>query len=91
MREYIFTEDDRRRLTRWLETGEEDQVTRNLFVQIRRSVPSLAEDMDLLLRVVKAMQRLRRWRGYVTGRGEFGSALRRGESALTRARRGAAT
>ena len=83
MREYILTEDDHRRL-RWLEKGEEDQTTRNLFVKIRRSLSQLRTDLDLILDVIRELKRQRRWRGRITGSSEFGSALRCAESSLTR-------
>ena len=88
MRTFIFTERDRRLLRRWLESGEEDGETRKLFTGIRQSTPQLAEDIDLMLRVIRELRRRRRWWGRITNRSEFGSALRRAESALTRARKG---
>ena len=91
MRAFIFTERDRRLLRRWLESGEEDGEARKLFTGIRQSVPQLAEDVDLMLRVIRELRRMRRWRGRITGRSELGSALRRAESALTRVGRGRRT
>ena len=49
-RTYILTEDDRRRLNRWLETGEEDKTPNNLFTTMRRSLPTLRDDMLLIIR-----------------------------------------
>lgn len=91
MRAFIFTERYRRLLRRWLEIGEGDGEIRKLFTGIRQSVPQLAEDVDLMLRVIRELRRRRRWRGRITGRSELGSALRRAESALTRVRRGRRT
>ena len=56
LRKYIFTDRDRERLRRWLETGEEDDSTRNLFVNIRRELPRLNSDLDLLLRTAKKLR-----------------------------------
>jgi len=91
VRSYIFTEWEEEKLEEWLRDGTEDQSTRDLLSKIRRGFPGLAEDMELLFRTIRAMQRRGRWWGRITARSEFGSALRRAESALTRARRGAAT
>jgi len=38
LQRYIFTENDRERLLKWLDEGEEDQQTRNLFSQIRKNI-----------------------------------------------------
>ncbi len=91
MRRYIFTERERSLLREWIESGEEGQETRNVLSWIRHGWPDLAEDMTLLFTVIDRMMRLHRWRGYTTRGSEFGSALRRAESALMRARRGVAT
>ena len=91
MRRFIFTKRERELLSTWLETGEEDNETRKLFSRIRKGFQEMAEDMELMFAVIRALMRRRRWRGRITGRTEFGSALRRAESALTRTRRGAAT
>ena len=88
MRRYIFTKRERRLLREWIEEGEETQETRKVLSWIRKGFPQLAEDMSLMFETIRAMQRRRRWRERITGRGEFGSALRRAESALTRAKRG---
>ena len=88
MRAFIFTERDRRLLRRWLESGEEDGETRKLFTGIRQNISQLAEDVDLMLRVIRELRRRHRWWGRITGRSEFGSALRRAESALARVGRG---
>ena len=86
MRRYIFTDWERRLLEEWLEDGAENQSARDLLSKIRQGWPILAEDMTLLFEVIRAMQRRRRWRGRMTKGSEFGLALRRAESALTRAR-----
>ncbi len=91
MRRYIFTDRERRLLEAWIETAEESQETRNVLSWIRQGWPGLADDVTLLFKVVRTMMKRRRWRGYATGGSEFGSALRRAESALTLARRGADT
>jgi hypothetical protein len=87
MRRYIFTERERRLLEEWMEAGEETGETRKVLSWIRKGFHGLAEDVDLMLRVIRVMQRRRRWRGRITSRNEFGSALRRAESALSRVRR----
>ena len=91
MRKYIFTDRERRLLEEWIEEGAENQQTRIVLSWVRKNWISLEEDMELLFKVVRKMQGQQRWWGRVTGRSEFGSALRRAESALTRARRGAST
>ncbi len=91
MRRFIFTERERELLKKWLVTGEESNETRKLLTRIRKGFPDLAEDMEIMFAVIRELMRRRRWRGRVTGGSEFGSTLRRAESALTRARRGGAT
>jgi hypothetical protein len=91
MRRFIFTDRERGLLEAWLTEGVENQQTRIVLSWVRRNWISLEEDMTLLFKVVRKLQDQQRWWGRVTGRSEFGSALRRAESALTRARRGATT
>ena len=91
MRKFIFTERERRLLRKWLETGEENGETLKVLSWIRKRWPMLAEDMTLLFETIKAMQRQQRWRERMTKDSEFGSVLRRAESALTRAKRGRTT
>jgi hypothetical protein len=90
MRRRIFTEAERRCLERWLREDVETQLTLTTLSRIRREWPNLAEDLELLFKAIRKMQRLRRWRGR-RRLDEFGSALRCAESALTRARRELAT
>jgi hypothetical protein len=61
MRSYVFTELERRRLREWLETGEEDQGTRELFMLMRRNAPQLIKDMKLLILMSKKLRGLNRW------------------------------
>ena len=61
LRKYIFTDRDRERLRRWLETGEEDDSTRNLFVLVRRGLPRLSSDLDLLVRASKKLRKENRF------------------------------
>ena len=91
MRRRKFTEAERGCLETWLEEGVERPITLTTLSRIRKGWPGLAEDMDLMFRAIRKLQRLRRGRGRVTGGSEFDSALLRAGSALTRARRGAAT
>jgi hypothetical protein len=89
VRRYIFTDRERKLLRGWMETGEESQGTMNVLSWIRQGFPLLAEDMDLLFKAIRTMQRRHVWRGYATRRSEFGSALRRARSSLNRVRGGA--
>jgi hypothetical protein len=91
MRRFIFTSRDRRLLEAWIAGEEETQDMRKILSQIRKGWPLLAEDVELLFKTIEVMMRRERWRERMTGGSEFGSALRRAESGLTRARRGAAT
>ena len=91
MRGYIFPENEREMLENWLETGEINQELMNLFTKIRDKTPALRRDMHLLLAVLRKKNTEKRGRGYVSRETEFGSALRRAESALIRTRRGTAT
>jgi len=91
VRRFILTDRERRLLERWIEDEEEDQQTRIVLSWVRRNWSTLADDMTLMFETIRVMMRRKRWRGRMTGRSEFGSALRRAESALTRVRRGAAT
>ena len=91
MRRFIFTDRDRRLLEAWIAGEEETQDMRKLLSQIRKGWPLLAEDMELLFKTIEVMMRRKRWRERLIGRSEFGSALRRAESGLTRVKRGAAT
>jgi len=91
MRHYVFTDRDRRLLKAWIAGEEETQDTRKLLSQIRKGWPRLAEDVEILFETIDAMMGRKRWRGRATGGSEFGSALRRAESGLTRSRRGGAT
>jgi len=65
MRRFILTPDDRNRLLTWLKTGEENQVTKNLFTAIRMSFPQLISDMKLLILVRKKLSSEGRWRGRI--------------------------
>ena len=51
MRSYIFSDMERWRLRRWLESGEGDAKTRKIFVQVRRSLDGLTGDVGLLVEV----------------------------------------
>ena len=91
MRKFIFTDRERRLLERWLEEGEETGETLKVFTWIRANTSPVREDVELMLRVIRELKKRRRWRGRIRDRSEFGSALRRAESALTRARSARAT
>ena len=91
VRRRIFTEAERECLERWLEEGVEKPITLTTLSRIRKGWPGLAEDMTLLFKAVRRLQRLKRWRGRTTGGTGFGSALRLAESALTRSKNAGAT
>ena len=44
MNSKILTNEERRRLKRWLTSGEEDQVLRNLFKRLRKSIPDACDE-----------------------------------------------
>lgn len=77
MRSYILTDNDRKRLIRWLLEDEEDQQTRNLFTQIRRDLQDINTDVELLLLVVRKLQACGRWDRRLSSRDEFGRVLKR--------------
>ena len=56
MRGYIFTDNERRRLRKWLETREEDTTTRSIFVNIRRNLNRITDDVGLLTDVAKMLR-----------------------------------
>ena len=91
MRRYIFTDRERRLLEQWIDSEMESQATKDLLTKIRKGWPRLAEDLILLFSTVRTMMSRQKWRGYATRSSEYGSALRRAESALTRLRKGGAT
>ena len=55
MRGYLFTDRDRERLRLWLKSGVEDDGTRMLFVGVRRSMDRIANDVELLVAVVRRL------------------------------------
>ena len=75
MRQYILTDNDRRRLLEWLESGKEDQVTYNLFTQIRKSFPRLVKDIRLLLIVRRRLNSQGRWKGRIRVPSDFKNSL----------------
>jgi len=64
MRKYIFTDLERRKLRRWLETGEETQDLRNIFVDLRGSLDRVVGDVDLMVAVARRL----REKGRIAGR-----------------------
>ena len=91
VRRYIFTDRERELLRGWMETREESQATMNVLSWIRQGFPLLAEDLELLFKVIRTMQRRHVWRAYATRGSELGSALRRARSSLNRIRGSATT
>ena len=61
MRRYVLTEKERRKLSIWLETGEEDKFTRNVFSTLRASLPRLIDDILLIIKTRKKLKRKKRW------------------------------
>ena len=61
MRSYILSEVERKRLKNWVETGEEDQTTRNMFTRIRITLPLLIDDILLITQVRKKLKARKRW------------------------------
>ena len=83
MRGHIFTDKERRRLKRWLETGDENGMTRKLFYQIRQNTMVLVRDVELLLKVRKELKRSGRWGRRLSSRQRSEFASRLGVSAST--------
>jgi len=83
MRSYIFTTKERRLLKEWLETGEENGVTRKLFTLIRWSMPQLVRDLTLLSNVTKELSRRDRYLGRARLPEKSRSASQRVESGST--------
>lgn len=67
MRAYIFSDMERRRLRRWLESGEEDGAVQRVFVQVRRNLDRLTGDVGLLVEVCVRL----RGEGRMAGRGRL--------------------
>jgi len=76
LRGYIFTDRDRERLRAWLESGEEDDGTRVLFVSVRRNLNRISGDVDLLARVARGLQAEGRWQGRARLPGRLGALAR---------------
>jgi hypothetical protein len=77
MRSYILTDNDRKRLLKWLLEDEEDQQTRNLFAQIRRDLLYISQDIELLTLVVRKLQARGRWDRRISSKDELGRVLKR--------------
>ena len=67
MRSYIFSDMERGRLRRWLESGEEDGEVLRVFVQVRRNLSGLTADVGLLVEVCRRL----REEGRMAGRGRL--------------------
>ncbi len=76
MRRYIFTDLERRKLRRWLETGEETQDLRNIFVDLRGSLDRVVGDVELMVAVARRLRERGRIGGRVVMRRGSGSASR---------------
>jgi hypothetical protein len=63
MRSYIFTDSERKRLIQWLQTGEEDDTTRMIFVAVRRNTNHLTNDLNLLRLTATKLRAEGRWMG----------------------------
>jgi hypothetical protein len=84
MRRYILTDKDREILLKWLDTDEEDQRTRNLLSKIRKNILRISDDISLILKAIRKMQRMHRWRERVSPKDELGRAILRARSKLKR-------
>jgi len=62
LRGYIFTETERRLLHKWIKTGEEPKTTTVLFSRMRRTKPTLMDDIKLYLDTRKCLVAQDRWR-----------------------------
>lgn len=62
MRGYIFTETERKLLRKWIKTGEEPKTLTVLFSKMRRTKPTLMEDIKLYLNTRKRLVAQHRWR-----------------------------
>lgn len=63
MRSYLFTDRERGSLILWLGSGEENQTLRDLFTKIRVNMTSIREDLELMNRVMRRLQKERRFHG----------------------------
>jgi len=84
MRRYILTDKDREILLKWLDTDEEDQPTRNLLSQIRKNILRISDDIGLILKAIRKMQRMHRWSGRASHKDELGRAILHSISKLKR-------
>jgi len=53
-------------MLRWLESGLENQSSRDLFTKIRANMTPLREDLELFNRVARRLQKEHRWHGRIT-------------------------
>jgi len=65
LRRYIFTTIERKRLERWLETGEEDAATRKLFSRVRVNLNEIKTDVELLSITANTLSKMGRLMGHV--------------------------
>ena len=77
LRSYLFTERERALLVGWVERGEEGQATRDLFSKIRRNMWPLSADYQLMMRVIRLLQKEHRFHARMT-RGLIKSVGRKG-------------
>jgi len=73
-------------LFKWQDTDEEDQQTRNLLSQIRKNILRMSDDMSLILKAIRKMQRMNRLRGRASSKDELGRAILRARSELKQAK-----
>ena len=76
MRSYLFTDRDRERLRAWLESGEEDDGTRMIFVGVRRNLNRITGDIGILAAVARRLQKEGRWMGRARLPGRLGVLAR---------------
>ncbi len=76
LRGYLFTDRDRERLRGWLESGEEDDGTRMIFVSVRRNLNRITGDVELLAAVARRLREEGRWMGRARLPGRLGALAR---------------
>jgi len=68
MKSRVFTDRERKRLRRWLDSEVEDDTTVMLFVEMRRNAPRLMADLELFFQVRRKLLKAGRWKGTLRGK-----------------------
>ena len=66
MRSYIFTDHERRMLQEWVFHGVESQSLLDLFTKIRVNIAPIKDDLVLLNRVCRLLQKEHRFHSRIT-------------------------